>query len=81
MEFRRGMASVMTALVLLGGGASLAACADPAGRNVKTGTPMDTSMNTSGNDPSGKSQGYLPDNTDKKTNNPERGNQNGKGTP
>jgi hypothetical protein len=81
MELRRGIASVMTALTLLGGGVSLAACGDPAGRDVRTGTNMD-SRNTNGNDPSGKSQGNLPDNSNREpTSNPERGNQNGKGAP
>jgi hypothetical protein len=81
MELRRGIASVMTALTLFGGGVSLAACADPAGRDVRTGTNMD-STNTNGNNPSGKSQGYLPDNSDREpTSNPERGNENGKSNP
>jgi hypothetical protein len=42
---------------LVSGGA-LTACTDPT--NATTGTPKDDAKNTSGNDPSGVSQGGLP---------------------
>jgi hypothetical protein len=51
------MAGLFTALALVSGGA-LTACQDPS--NSVTGTPKDNAKNTSGNDPSGVSQGGLP---------------------
>jgi hypothetical protein len=62
MEIRRPIVAVLTALTLVGGG-TLTACGDPV--NSDTGTPKDTAENTSGSDPSGESQGNLPDNSDK----------------
>jgi hypothetical protein len=65
------MAVLFTALALFGGGtATLAGCAgDPAGLDRNDGTPDDNTKNTEGADPSGASQGNLPDNSD-----PEKGN-------
>jgi hypothetical protein len=63
MQIRRSVAALMTALALFGGGATLTACGDPAGRNRNDGT-TDNSKNTGGNDPSGTSQGNLPDTSD-----------------
>jgi hypothetical protein len=58
MNIRRSMAGLLTALALVSGGA-LTACGDPASN---TGTPKDTSSNTSGADPGGTSQGNVPGN-------------------
>ena len=63
MEIRRPLAALMTALALVGGGSTLAACGDPAGTDRNDGT-SDDSSNTSGNDPSDESQGNLPDTSD-----------------
>jgi hypothetical protein len=62
MELRRPIAALMTALALLGGGATLTACGDPAGVDRNDGT-TDDSDNTSGDDPSEESQDNLPDNS------------------
>jgi hypothetical protein len=63
MELRRPLAALMTALALVGGGASLTACGgDPAGLDRNDGT-TDDSENTSGEDPSEDSQDNLPDNS------------------
>jgi hypothetical protein len=80
MDMRRGVASVMTALVLVGGGASLTACADPAG-NAVTGTPRDQSHNTAGNNPAGTAQGHLPNLSNRRPDQPVRGKHTGKGAP
>jgi hypothetical protein len=60
MDIRRQLVALIAALTLLGGGA-LTACGDPI--NSRTGTPKDTASNTNGSDPSGASQGNLPDNS------------------
>jgi hypothetical protein len=73
MEIRRPIAAVMTALALFGGGATMTAC-QAAGQNQNDGT-TDQGKNTGGADPSGKSQGNLPDNSD-----PEQGSETGSGT-
>ena len=59
------MAALFTALALFGGGtATLAGCGgDPAGLDRNDGTSDDT-QNTDGSNPSGTSQGNLPDNSD-----------------
>ncbi len=62
MELRRPIAALLTALALVGGGATLTACGDPAGLDRNDGT-TDDSENTSGNDPSDESQDNLPDNS------------------
>jgi hypothetical protein len=64
MEIRRPIAAVLAALALFGGGATMTAC-HAAGQNQNDGT-TDHSKNTGGNDPSGKSQGNLPDTSDRK---------------
>jgi hypothetical protein len=58
------MAALFTALALFGGGtATLTACGgDPAGLDRNDGTTDDT-KNTDGSQPSGESQGNLPDNS------------------
>jgi hypothetical protein len=61
MGIRRPIVAVLTALTLVGGG-TLTACGDPV--DSDTGTPKDTSENTSGSDPSDESQGNVPDNSD-----------------
>jgi hypothetical protein len=61
MTIRRSAVGLITALALVSGGA-LTACVDPA--NSNTGTPKDHARNTSGNDPSGISQGSLPNVSD-----------------
>jgi hypothetical protein len=71
MEIRRPVAALMTALALFGGGATLTACGDPAGRDRNDGT-SDGSNNTGGNDPAGKSQGNLPDTGDQSGNDSNR---------
>ena len=65
MHFRRPIAALFTALALFGAGtATLSGCAgDPAGLDRNDGTPDDNTTNTQGNDPSGESQGNLPDNS------------------
>ncbi|MCW2636227.1 MAG: uncharacterized protein JWQ99_2594 [Blastococcus sp.] len=64
MQLRRPMAALFTALALFGGGtATLTACGgDPAGLDRNDGTTDDT-KNTDGSQPSGESQGNLPDNS------------------
>jgi hypothetical protein len=69
MEIRRPIAALMTALALVGGGATLTAC-QAAGQEQNDGT-TDDSGNTSGSDPSEESQGNLPDNSDRDTGNPD----------
>jgi hypothetical protein len=69
MEIRRPVAALFLALTLAGGGlGALTGCGDPSGGatsdNRNDGTPDDDSKNTSGNDPSGVSQGNVPDNDD-----------------
>jgi ABC-type oligopeptide transport system substrate-binding subunit len=63
MNIRRSVAGLLTVLALISGGA-LTACGDP---DSTTGTPKDTATNTSGADPSGVSQGNVPDNDNSKT--------------
>jgi hypothetical protein len=63
MHIRRPLAAVLTALALFGGGATVTACGQAAGQDQNDGT-TDDSVNTSGNDPSDKDQGNLPDNSD-----------------
>jgi hypothetical protein len=59
MQIRRPIAALMTALALFGGGATLTACADPAGANRNDGsTDVGGSTNSSGN------PGNLPNNSD-----------------
>jgi hypothetical protein len=72
MQLRRPLAALFTALALFGGGtATLAGCGgDPAGLDRNDGT-TDDSGNTSGSDPSGESQGNLPDNSNPDPGNPE----------
>jgi hypothetical protein len=70
MELRRPIAALLTALALVGGGATLTACGDPAGLDRNDGT-TDDSENTSGNDPSEDSQDNLPDNSNEDQGNPE----------
>jgi hypothetical protein len=65
MVIRRSVAALLASLALVGGGAALTACGDPAGLDRNDGTTDDGTSNTSGNDPSGDSQGNLPDNSDK----------------
>jgi hypothetical protein len=60
MQIRRPIVVLLAALTLVGGGA-LTACGDPT--TGGTGTPADTASNSSGNNPSGTSQGKLPDNS------------------
>jgi hypothetical protein len=63
MQLRRPIAALFTALALFGGSATLTACGgDPAGLDRNDGTSDDT-KNTGGSDPSGESQGNLPDNS------------------
>lgn len=62
MELRRPIAALMTALALVGGGATLTACGDPAGLDRNDGT-TDDSENTSGESPGSEEQGDLPDNS------------------
>ena len=64
MRIRRPIAALLTALALLGGGATVAGCSDPV--NATTGTPKDTSKNTSGSEPTGVSQGQVPDLSNRK---------------
>ena len=63
MQIRRPLAGLFVALTLLGGGATLAGCGSPT--SADTGTPADTASNTAGNNPSGESQGNLPDNSNR----------------
>jgi hypothetical protein len=72
MEIRRPIAALFVALALFGGGtATLSGCGgDPAGLDRNDGT-SDDSSNTSGSDPSSKSQGNLPDNSNQDQGNPE----------
>jgi hypothetical protein len=65
MEIRRPVTALLAALALFGGAATLTACGDPAGLDRNDGTSDDSTSNTSGNNPSGDSQGNLPDNSDK----------------
>ena len=72
MQLRRPIAALFTALALFGGGtATLAGCGDPAGLDRRDGTPDDDSTNTEGADPTGKSQGNLPDVSDPDQGNPD----------
>jgi|tagenome__1003787_1003787.scaffolds.fasta_scaffold20955675_3 hypothetical protein len=64
MQIRRPLAALFAALALVGGGA-LSACSSPT--DARTGTPADHASLTAGNDPSGDSQGNLPDNSDRET--------------
>jgi hypothetical protein len=71
MQLRRPIAALFTALALLGGGtATLSACGgDPAGLDRRDGTPDDDTKFTEGSNPTGESQGNLPDLSD-----PDQGN-------
>ena len=73
MQLRRPLAALFTALALFGGGAAtLSACGDPAGIDRNDGTSDDTKTdNPSGSEPSDKSEGNLPNNTDPDHGNPE----------
>jgi hypothetical protein len=64
MQIRRPFVALFAALALVGGGA-LSGCSSPT--EARTGTPADTASLTAGNDPSGDSQGNLPDNSDRET--------------
>jgi len=66
MQIRRAVAAVLTAVALVGGGATLTACSDPAGLDRRDGVPDDHVSNTRGNDPSSDQQGNLPDTSDNK---------------
>jgi hypothetical protein len=80
MQIRRPVAALVTALALVGGGASLTGCASPT--DAKTGTPADNAVNTSGNKPQSVDQGSLPDNSDRETTTgADRAGGNGKGEP
>ena len=61
MQIRRPLAAVMTALALFGGGATLSACADPAGSDRRDGTADVGNPSDSTND---ATVGNLPNNSD-----------------
>jgi hypothetical protein len=63
MNIRRPAAGLLVAFAVAFGG-SLSACSDPV--NAGTGTPHDHARNLSGNDPSGVSQGNVPNLSDSK---------------
>ena len=66
MQIRRPLAALMTALALLGGGATLTACGDPAGTDRSDGSTDDTS-NQGSDDTGGENTdegGNLPNNSD-----------------
>ena len=65
MNIRRSLAGILTALVLVSGGALTACQAAP---EANTGTPKDTAENTSGGDPGGVSQGNVPKNDSNEVN-------------
>jgi hypothetical protein len=69
MQLRRPIAALFTALALFGGGVTMTAC-EAAGQDQNDGTTDDTE-NTEGSDPSGESQGNLPDNSNPDQGNPE----------
>jgi hypothetical protein len=77
MRIRRPLAALVTALTLFGGGATLAGCGDPT--NGTTGGPADTASNTSGNNPSDRSQGNLPDNSNREPSSTDTGDGSGNG--
>jgi hypothetical protein len=77
MHIRRPLAGLFVALTLFGGSAVLTGCGDPTGAN--TGTPRDTSSNTSGSAPSSSSQGKLPDNSNREPSASDTGNDVGNG--
>jgi hypothetical protein len=83
MEIRRPIAALLTALALVGGGASMTACASPSGgsnSDQRNDGTNDTSHNTAGNDPGGASQNNLPDNSNRQTGS-DSGDQQDKGQP
>ena len=61
MRIRRPIAALMTALALFGAGATLTACADPAGSNRNDGTADVGNPGDSTND---STVGKLPNNSD-----------------
>ena len=82
MEIRRPVAALLTALALVGGGASLSACA-AAGQDQNDGT-TDDGGNTgeATRTSSSESADPLPDNSDRETDSDTgRAGGNGKGTP
>ena len=72
MNIRRPAAGLLVALTVAFGG-SLSACSSPV--DATTGTPKDHARNVSGNDPSGVSQGHVPNLSDSK--NSDRGTESG----
>ena len=66
MQIRRRIAALMTALALCGGGATLAACGDPAGADRSDGSTDNT--NNQGTDnttqENDEDSGNLPNNSD-----------------
>jgi hypothetical protein len=65
MNIRRPLAGLFVAVTLFGGGgAALAGCSDPV--NAPTGTSKDSASDTTaGTNPSDRSQGNLPDNSNR----------------
>ncbi len=51
MQIRRPLATLLTALALFGGGATMTACSDADVTTPNEGTTEDDSENTGGNDP------------------------------
>ena len=71
MQIRRPLAALLTALALVGGGATMTACSDADVTTPNEGTTEDDSNNTEGNDPGSDEQDNLPDNSDPDQGNPE----------
>ena len=65
MQIRRPLAALLTALALLGGGATMTACSDADVTTPNEGTTDDDSENTEGNDPGSDEQDNLPDNSNR----------------
>jgi hypothetical protein len=64
MQIRRPLATLLTALALFGGGATMTACSDADVTTPNEGTTEDDSENTGGNDPGSDEQDNLPNNSD-----------------
>ena len=65
MQIRRPLAALLTALALVGGGATMTACSDADVTSPNEGTTDDDSENTEGNDPGSDEQDNLPDNSNR----------------
>jgi hypothetical protein len=63
MQIRRPLAALLTALALVGGGATMTACSDSDVSTPNEGTTEDDSENTDGSDPGSDEQDNLPNNS------------------